>query len=128
MPGLIGFYTFGEGRENWDASHFIHYGLSALQGRGQESVSLATIGQGNTLHTLAGKGGVEEFFQKNRTSIPKGFIGIGQTSSYLDVFLFQHKTAYEMVLALDGKTDLHENRGEATKLFARQLSQLLYSE
>ncbi len=128
MPGLIGFYTFGEGRENWDASHFIHYGLSALQGRGQESVSLATIGQGNTLHTLAGKGGVEEFFQKNRTSIPKGFIGIGQTSSYLDDYLVHVKTPYEMVLALDGKTDLHENRGEATKLFARQLSQFLYSE
>jgi amidophosphoribosyltransferase len=128
MPGLIGFYTFGEGRENWDASHFIHYGLSALQGRGQESVSLATIGQGNTLHTLAGKGGVEEFFQKNRTSIPKGFIGIGQTSSYLDDYLVHVKTPYEMVLALDGKTDLHENRGEATKLFARQLSQLLHSE
>ena len=128
MPGLIGFYTFGEGRENWDASHFIHYGLSALQGRGQESVSLATIGQGNTLHTLAGKGGVEEFFQKNRTSIPKGFIGIGQTSSYLDDYLVHVKAPYEMVLALDGQTDLHENRGEATKLFARQLSQLLHSE
>ena len=128
MPGLIGFYTFGEGRENWDASHFIHYGLSALQGRGQESVSLATIGQGNTLHTLAGKGGVEEFFQKNRTSIPKGFIGIGQTSSYLDDYLVHVKAPYEMVLALDGQTDLHKNRGEATKLFARQLSQLLHSE
>jgi len=43
MPGLVGFYTFGEGRENWDASHFIRYGLSALQGRGQESVSLGAI-------------------------------------------------------------------------------------
>src|SRR5207245_4359374 len=128
MPGLIGFYTFGEGRENWDASHFIHYGLSALQGRGQESVSLATIGQGNTLHTLAGKGGVEEFFQKNRTSIPKRFIGIGQPSSYLDDYLVHVKTPYELVLALDGKTDLHENRGEASKLFARQLSQLLHNE
>jgi len=128
MPGLIGFYTFGEGRENWDASHFIHYGLSALQGRGQESISLATFGPGNTLHTLAGKGGVEEFFQKNKTSIPKGFIGIGQTSSYLDDYLVHVKTPYELVLALDGKTDLHEDRGEATKLFARQLSQLLHSE
>ena len=128
MPGLIGFYTFGEGRENWDASHFIHYGLSALQGRGQESVSLATIGPGSTLHTLGGKGGVEEFFEKNNTSIPKGFIGIGQTSSYEDDYLVHVKAPYELVLALDGKTDLHENRGEATKLFARQLSQLLQSE
>ncbi len=128
MPGLIGFYTFGEGRENWDASHFIHYGLSALQGRGQESISLATIGPGNTLHTLGGKGGVEEFFQKNTTSIPKGFIGIGQTSSYQDDYLVHVKAPYELVLALDGKTDLHENRGEATKLFARQLSHLLHSE
>src|SRR5260370_2558443 len=125
MPGLIGFYTFGEGRENWDASHFIHYGLSALQGRGQESVSLATIGPGSTLHTLGGKGGIEEFFQKNETSIPKGFIGIGQTSSYQDDYLVHVKAPYELVLALDGKTDLHEDRGEATKLFARQLSQLL---
>jgi amidophosphoribosyltransferase len=128
MPGLVGFYAFGEGRENWDAPHFIHYGLSALQGRGQESVSLATIGPGNTLHTLGGKGGVEDFFQKNKTSIPKGFIGIGQTSSYVDDYLVHVRTPYELVLALDGKTDLHENRGEATKLFARQLSQLLHSE
>jgi len=128
MPGLVGFYTFGEGRENWDASHFIHYGLSALQGRGQESVSLSTIGPGNTLHTLGGKGGVEDFFQKNKTTIPKGFIGIGQTSSYLDDYLVHVKAPYELVLALDGKTDLHESRGEATKLFARQLSQLLHSE
>ena len=128
MPGLIGFYTFGEGRENWDASQFIHYGLSALQGRGQESISLATIGLGNALHTLGGKGGVEEFFQKNNTSILKGFIGIGQTSSYEDDYLVHVKVPYELVFALDGKTDLHENRGEATKLFARQLSQLLHSE
>jgi amidophosphoribosyltransferase len=128
MTGLVGFYSFGEGRENWDASHFIHYGLSALQGRGQESVSLATIGPGNTLHTLGGKGGVEEFFSNNKTSIPKGFIGIGQTSSYADDYLVHVKAPYELVLALDGKTDLHENRGEATMLFARQLSQLLYSE
>jgi len=128
MPGLIGFYTFGEGRENWNASNFIHYGLSALQGRGQESISLATTGPGNTLHTLGGKGGVEEFFQKNKTNIPKGFIGIGQTSSYEDDYLVHVKAPYELVLALDGKTDLHENRGEATKLFARQLSQLLHSE
>jgi amidophosphoribosyltransferase len=128
MPGLVGFYTFGEGRENWDASHFIRYGLSALQGRGQESVSLSAIGPGNTLHTLGGKGGVEEFFRNNKTSIPKGFIGIGQTSSYNDDYLVHVKAPYELVLALDGKTDLHENRGEASKLFARQLSQLLHSE
>src|SRR6266446_5124322 len=128
MPGLIGFYTFGEGRENWDASQFIHYGLSALQGRGQESASIATIGLGNTLRTLGGKGGVGEFFQKNKTSIPKGFIGIGQTSSYEDDYLVHVKTPYELVLGLDGKTDLHEDRSEATKLFAQQLSQLLHSE
>jgi amidophosphoribosyltransferase len=128
MPGLIGFYTFGEGRENWDASRFIQYGLSALQGRGQESISLATVGLGSTLRILGGKGGVEEFFEKNRTIIPKGFIGIGQTSSYTDDYLVHVKAPYELVLALDGKTDLHEDRGEATKLFARQLSQLLYSE
>jgi amidophosphoribosyltransferase len=128
MPGLVGFYTFGEGRENWDASHFIRYGLSALRGRGQESISLAAIGLGNTLHTLGGKGGVEEFFRNNKVSIPKGFIGIGQTSSYVDDHLVHVKAPYELVLALDGKTDLHENRGEASKLFARQLSQLLHSE
>src|SRR6266568_9066660 len=104
MPGLIGFYTFGEGRENWNASHFIHYGLSALKGRGQESVSLATIGQGNTLRTLAGKGGVKEFFKKNRTSIPKGFIEIGKTSSSLDNYLVHVKAPNERVFALDGKT------------------------
>src|SRR5437899_12911597 len=108
MPSLVGLYTFGEGRENWDAYHFIHYGLSALQGRGQESVSLSTIGPGDTLHTLGGKGGVEDFFQKNKTTIPKGFIGIGQTSSYLDDYLVHVKEPYDLVLELDRKTDLHE--------------------
>jgi amidophosphoribosyltransferase len=127
MPGLVGFYAFGEGRENWDASQFIRYGLSALRGRG-ESVSLATIGPGNVLQTLGGKGGVAEFFRKNQTNIPEGFVGIGQTSSYLEDYLVHVKTPYELVLALDGKTDLHENRGESTRLFSRQLSQLLHDE
>jgi len=86
------------------------------------------IGPGNALHTLGGKGGVEDFFEKNGTGIPKGFIGIGQTSSYVDDHLVHVKAPYELVLALDGKTDLHENRGEASKLFARQFSQLLHSE
>src|SRR5437867_6117152 len=95
MPGLVGFYTFGEGRENWDASRFIHYGLSALQGRGQESVSLAVIGPGNALHTLGGKGGVEDFFEKYETGISKGFIGIGQTSSYSDDHLVHVKRSEE---------------------------------
>ncbi len=70
----------------------------------------------------------EKEASKSTTSIPKGFIGIGQTSSYQDDYLVHVKAPYELVLALDGKTDLHENRGEATKLFARQLSQLLHSE
>jgi amidophosphoribosyltransferase len=128
MPGLVGFYTFGEGRDNWTAASFIHYGLSALQGRGQESVSLATIGREKTIRTLAGRGGVEEFFQKNKAIIPNGFIGIGQTSSYADDYIVHLKAPYELVLAVDGKTDLDENRAEAIKLFARQLSQLLHSE
>lgn len=128
MPGLVGFYTFGEGRENWNASQFIRYGLSALQGRGQESVSIATFGPEKSLHTLGGKGNVEEFFQKNQAALPKGFIGIGQTSSYEDDYLVHVKTPYELVLGLDGKTDLDPDRGEGNKHFARQLSQLLHSE
>ncbi|HZY46259.1 MAG TPA: phosphoribosyltransferase family protein [Candidatus Bathyarchaeia archaeon] len=128
MTGLIGFYAFGEGRENWDASQFLHYGLNALHGRGEESISLATFGRTDALRTLAGKGGVEEFFQTNKTSIPKGFIGIAQTSAYPDDYLVHVTTPYELVLALDGKTDLHTDRSESNKLFARQLSQLLHSE
>lgn len=128
MPGLIGFYAFGEGRENWNASHLIRYGLNALQGRGQESISLATLGPEGPMQTLAGEGGVEDFFQKNKNSLPKGFIGIGQTSTYQNDYLVHVKTPYELVLALDGKTDLNEDRNEATRLFARQLSQLIHSE
>src|SRR5438132_8023459 len=71
MPGLIGFYTFGEGRENWDASHFIRYGLSALQGRGQESISLSTIGPGRTLHTLGEKGESKNFSRKTGQAFQK---------------------------------------------------------
>ena len=128
MPGLVGFYPFGEGRENWNASHFLRYGLSALQGRGQESISIATIGTQDALETLAGKGGVEDFFQNNAKKLPKGFSGIGQTSSYPDDYIVHVKTPYELVLAIDGKTDLNEDRTESIKLFARQLSQLLHSE
>ena len=128
MPGLVGFYPFGEGRENWNTTQFLHYGLSALQGRGQESVSVATIGPEGTIQTLAGKGGVHEFFQKNLNKIPKGFIGMGQTSSYHDDYLVHVKSPYELALAVDGKTDLNEDRTESIKLFARQLSQLLQAE
>ena len=128
MPGLVGFYPFGEGRENWNASQFLQHGLSALQGRGQESISIATIGKQGVLETLAGKGGVEDFFQNNTNKLPKGFTGIGQTSSYSDDYLVHVKTPYELVLAIDGKTDLNEDRTESIKLFARQLSQLLHTE
>jgi amidophosphoribosyltransferase len=128
MPGLVGFYPFGEGRENWNASHFLNYGLSALQGRGQESVSISTIGPEGTLETLGGKGGVKEFFQNNTAKLPRGFVGIGQTSSYPDDHLVHVKSPYELVLAVDGKTDLHEDRAESIRQFARQLSQLLHSE
>jgi amidophosphoribosyltransferase len=128
MPGLVGFYPFGEGRENWNSSQFLHYGLSALQGRGQESISIATVGPEGTLETLGGKGGVKEFFQNNTAKLPKGFVGIGQTSSYPDDYIIHVKSPYELVLAVDGKTDLNEDRTESIRQFARQLSQLLYTE
>ena len=128
MPGLVGFYPFGEGRENWNTTQFLHYGLSALEGRGQESISIATIGREGALQTLAGKGGVKEFFQNNIHKHPKGFVGIGQTSSYPDDYLVHVKSPYELVLAVDGKTDLNEDRTDSIKQFARQLSQLLQTE
>ena len=128
MPGLVGFYPFGEGRENWNASDFIHYGLSALQGRGQESISIATIGPEGAVQTLGGRGGVREFFQNNATRLPKGFAGMGQTSAYEDDYMVHIKSPYELVLAIDGKTDLHTDRNESIILFAHQLSQLLHSE
>ena len=128
MPGLLGFYPFGEGRENWNASQFIEYGLDALQGRGQESISIATIAQEGILQTLAGKGGVREFFRNNATRLPKGFAGIGQTSSYPDDYMVHVNSPYALVLAVDGKTDLNEDRRESIKFFARQLSQLLHDE
>jgi glutamine phosphoribosylpyrophosphate amidotransferase len=44
MPGLIGIYPFGLGRENWRLARFVYYGLLALQHRGQEFAAIITYG------------------------------------------------------------------------------------
>lgn len=126
MPGLVGFYTFGEDRDSWEANRFLYYGLNALQGRGQESISLATIGSDNKLRLAQGKGGVEDFFERNLDHLPRGFLGIGQGSSYDNDYLIHVREPYELALALDGKTDQNPDKVESSRIFAQELSQVLH--
>ncbi|MEM4311225.1 MAG: amidophosphoribosyltransferase [Nitrososphaerales archaeon] len=118
MTGIFGFYPFGEGREKWEASRFIYYGLSAMQGRGQETVSFATIKKGK-IEVINRDGLVDEAF---KDPLPEGYIGLGQVSAYPKDYLIHVKEPLELVLAGDGKPALHEDKYEAFKLLAEKLA------
>ncbi|GBC75293.1 Amidophosphoribosyltransferase [archaeon HR06] len=123
MTGIFGFYPFGEGREKWEAARFLYYGLTALQGRGQEAVSIATLKKGK-FNIINKDGLVEEAFK----DLPEGHIGIGQVSAYPKDYLIHLEEPLEIVLVGDGKPNLHEDKREAFKLFTKKLAETLKEE
>ncbi|MCP8323549.1 MAG: amidophosphoribosyltransferase [Candidatus Methylarchaceae archaeon HK02M2] len=125
MAGIFGFYAFGDERVNWDSSKFIYYGLSALQGRGQESTSLVIYTHhDNTepLRWISGEGLVDEVFGKIKQDYMKGFLGIGQVSAEKRDYAIKVEKPIELALVGDGKPALHDNRQKSFQIFAEMLS------
>lgn len=123
MAGIFGFYTFGEGRENWDSKKFIYYGLSSLQGRGQEATSFAVYDhEANSLRWVSGDGLVEDLFERIKQDNVKGFLGIGQVSIDKGDYVIKVEEPIQLALAGDGKPVLHEDRQVSFQIFAEMLS------
>lgn len=70
--GVIGAYDFGGG----DVAMDLYHGLYTLQHRGQESCGIVTNSY-VSLHTVKGKGLVNEVFTKDNLATLKGNIGVG---------------------------------------------------
>ena len=123
MPGIFGFYSFGEGRSNWRAARFVYYGLSALQGRGQESVAVGTYNAENKgLEVLKKRGFVEEIAPELETHV-KGHIGIGQVSPIQEDSLVRVRRPTRLLLAGDGIPRLAESKVAAFRILAKMLSE-----
>ena len=112
-------YPFGEGRENWDASRFLYYGLSALQGRGEACTSVAILTE-DGLRVETTDGSVERLFERD---VAKGFLGIGQVSPIQGDSIVSIDDPIELVLAGDGKPLLHADKRESFRIFAQRLSE-----
>ncbi|MGQ9469051.1 MAG: hypothetical protein ACUVTD_04410 [Nitrososphaerales archaeon] len=125
MAGIFGFYAFSEGRENWDSKKFIYYGLSSLQGRGQEAASFSVYDhESNSLKWVFGDGLVEDIFERIKQDDVKGFLGIGQVSIEKgDYVIKKVEEPVQLVLVGDGKPALHENRQISFQIFAEMLSE-----
>ncbi|MCP8321242.1 MAG: amidophosphoribosyltransferase [archaeon] len=123
MAGIFGFYAFGEGRENWDSKKFIYYGLSSLQGRGQEATSFAVYNhEVDSLRWIFGDGLVEDVFERIKQDDVKGFLGIGQVSTEKGDYVIKVDEPIQLALAGDGKPALHEDRQISFQIFAETLS------
>jgi amidophosphoribosyltransferase len=122
----MGFYPFGEGRENWDASRFLYYGLTALQGRGEACTSIALIDSETKQISVYTKNTyVEEFYKLISGNKVRGYIGIGQVSPSEDDALIEVKSPIRLVIAGDGKPSYEGERSEAFRRLAERLSTLL---
>lgn len=125
MPGIFALYPFGEGRENWDASRFLYYGLSALQGRGQERASIALFEAANrTFSVITENGLVDDLFKAGR-QFPKSFLGLGLVSAFEDDSIVSVDSPKSLVLAGDGKPMLHKEKLESFKILAQMLAKNL---
>jgi len=123
LVGIFGFYAFGEERVNWDSSKFIYYGLSALQGRGQESTSFAIYTHDqDSLEWVFRDGLVDEVFSNLKEDYAKGFLGIGQVSAEKGDYAIKVEEPIQLALVGDGKPALHDNRQQSFQIFAEMLS------
>jgi amidophosphoribosyltransferase len=121
MPGLIGIYPFGLGRENWRLARFVYYGLLALQNRGQELAAIITH-EDEGFHSLSGEGFVDEVFTEDALNTMPGFIGIGYVAPSKDQRPIFTETPIRMVLVGDGKPDLENGVQTSWKAFGELLA------
>ncbi len=125
MPGIFGLYPFGEGRENWNAARFLYYGLSALQGRGQERASIALFDmKKKSFSVITEDGLVDDLFRAGR-KFPKSFLGLGLVSAFENDAIISIDAPKKLVLAGDGKPLLHKDKFESFSILAARLSKRL---
>ncbi|MCL7397760.1 MAG: amidophosphoribosyltransferase [Thaumarchaeota archaeon] len=116
MPGLIGIYPFGLGRENWRLARFVYYGLLALQHRGQEFAAIITYGD-EGFHRLSGNGFVDEVFTEDVLNTTPGFIGIGYVTPSKDQHPVFIESPVRMALIGDGKPSLGDGVQDSWRAF-----------
>lgn len=121
MPGVLGIYPFGLGRENWRIARFLYYGLLALQHRGQESAAMATFGGG--LEVANRSGPVEDAFGPEDVSRLSGFAGVGRVSPAPADGLAEAASPVRLVVAGDGRPVVGGDSG--WRAFAEALSDRL---
>ncbi|HDD43042.1 MAG TPA: amidophosphoribosyltransferase [Nitrososphaeria archaeon] len=121
MPGLIGIYPFGLGRENWRLARFVYYGLLALQHRGQELAAIITYGNGD-LHGSIKEGFVDEAFTEETLNAMPGFIGIGYVSPSPSQQPILVEAPMRIALIGDGKPKLGNGIQDSWRAFAERLA------
>ncbi|MCD6094985.1 MAG: amidophosphoribosyltransferase [Thermoprotei archaeon] len=122
MPGIVGIYPFGLGRENWRMARFVYYGLLALQHRGQEIASIVTFDK--ELHTITRKGFVDEAFNEEMINSIPGFIGVGYVSPSENNRPIEIHNPVGLILVGDGRPNIDGARVEDSwRAFAEILSE-----
>ncbi|MCD6592364.1 MAG: amidophosphoribosyltransferase [Thaumarchaeota archaeon] len=121
MPGIIGIYPFGLGRENWRLARFVYYGLLALQHRGQELASIITYDSGG-FHESIEKGFVDEAYTEEKLNNLPGFIGLGYVAPSIDQkpIIIDHPIG--LILVGDGKPNLEPRVQPSWRAFAEMLA------
>lgn len=120
MPGIIGIYSFGLGREHWSIARFIYYGLLALQHRGQEISSIITFD--GDFHYETCKGLVDVSFTQSLLKSLHGFIGIGYVSPRENDAPILISSPVRLILVGDGKPLLEKNIHDSWRAFGQLLS------
>lgn len=120
MPGIIGIYPFGLGRERWSIARFIYYGLLALQHRGQEVSSIVTYD--NEFHNVTCSGLVDESFNEELLASLAGFIGLGFVSPLENASPIMVDSPVKLTVIGDGMPLLEKSRLCSWRAFAEILS------
>lgn len=120
MPGIIGIYPFGFGRDRWSIARFIYYGLLALQHRGQEISSIITYN--SEFHSATRGGLVDESFDEELLASLKGFIGLGFVSPLEGDSPIEVVSPVRLMIVGDGMPLLGKDRISSWRAFAELLS------
>lgn len=120
MPGIIGIYPFGLGRERWSIARFVYYGLLALQHRGQEVSSIVTFN--SDFYDATCSGLVDESFNEDLLFSLKGFIGLGMVSPLEGDSPIMVDSPVRLIVVGDGMPLLGGDRFSSWRAFGEILS------
>ena len=102
MAGILGIYMFDK---RWKSAAFGRYGLIASQHRGQETVGIISLKEGEDFQIVRGKGWVEDVLTEDKIKGMVGYMCIGQVSidSEGEIQPLIVEGPEKVALALDGK-------------------------